>query len=204
MTRGLKPKDMVIDFLNTAFLIILIALCIFFFIVEDYFFVAAQMGKAVFASALMGIVFLLKFKVEKNKINHLKQYEALGEVAVYFTNIDIYKNLFLSIAAVLSIIVFALINGKIDSLSILYVMIISVIVGFWHFILFHRKDDNIQMYYATNGQVINDKLIMFLLPVIMMVLTVFKEGVNLLRILQILGVFSVLYLRHWLIFKKNK
>lgn len=204
MSARTKPKDLIIDFINTVFLIVLGVVTFVLFIVKDYLFVVATIGRAVFASSLLGLIFFLQYKIESKKIEHNKKYELTDEVAVYFSKADIYKSSILSIFTVLSIISFAQINGKIDSLSVLYVMIISVILIIWHITLFKRKGDGVQMYYATNKQMINDKLAVFMMPFIMMILTIFNEGVNMLRVLQILTVFGILYIKHYLIFKKKK
>lgn len=194
---------MIIDFINTFFLIALGALTFYLVVARDYFFMALEVGRAVFTLLICALVFSLQYKAYTRKIEYHEKNNALDDVAAYFSRSDIYKSLFLNILAVSSIIVLALINGVIDSLSVLYVMIVSVIIGFWHIALFKRKGDGVQMYYATYKQKINGKLIVFAIPLIMAILTVFKKDINLLRVLQILLVFGILYLRHYLIFRRR-
>lgn len=204
MNKKLQAKDLVIDFLNTTFLLALIGFCVFYFIVKDYFFTAAVVARAVFATAIMGIVFLIKFKQEQVKVRHFKKYESLDEVAVYFSRYDHYLSLIFNVAAVLSIVVLALIDGRIDQLTIVYVILNSLILSLWQLVIFRKKGESAQKYYATNAEKINDQLVIYLNPVLMMGLTIVGEGVNLLRVLQIFTIFILMFMRHQIIFKAKK
>ena len=163
-------------------------------------FAANLIMQAMAVTAFMAVIFLVKIKQARMRRNSLKKREKLNEIAVVFGKYDNQKDIGMIMLTVVAILSLSVIDGKVDSLTVLYVILNIFVLGLWHMVLFRQRTNGEQKFFATYSQLINDSLITFAIPVIMMCLTIFKEGFNTLRLYQALLVFIVLYIRHWILF----
>lgn len=199
-----KPKEMIFDFLQTVFTLLLIAFCVYYFIVEGKFFTSSEALKSLFTIALFGFMFLFKLKKEKIEAQRQKDKAAWDEIALVFTRSEYAQNVFWGLASVFSLLCLAWLDGAVDKLSVLYFLCVSGILAGWHFWLFRRRYDCSLQRYATNIQVVYDRLVVYFMPVLMSVMAWGGGGIDILRILQIFSVFIILYIRHHIVFKRSK
>ncbi|MBU4216910.1 hypothetical protein L6270_03725 [Candidatus Parcubacteria bacterium] len=165
----MNAKDVLIDFLNYAFLIVVVIFFITFFIVGDRFETFTAILKSLVPLAIFSIFFIFFFKhkrklKKKNNINNDNNSDT-NEIVVYVTVKEKRKD----IAAVLLVAVvnaaLPIAMGKFLRDDLIQVFFIFIAMTLWHLFLL-RNDGNNNSIGLTLNKIINDEIIIFLFPII--------------------------------------
>ncbi len=135
----MNAKDMIIDFINDIFAIILIGLCIMFFIIGDRFEAFGQFMKALFPLAVFVIIFLVKFRINRMQLKK-RENENNPEIVLRITYVD--KLIFDVLIYLLPIIIVGIAfiaNKQITLVDIFQAIAAFLIMYFWQRILFKKE-----------------------------------------------------------------
>jgi len=193
---NLKAKEMLADFLDTAFLLFLISFCVFYFIVGDHFDVAQKIAKAAFAFSWVGVIFMLKFKFAKVHIRKLVREGRENEIVAYYDKTDRLKDLLLILSYPILIIVIGLWKNNLDDVDVFQAIMIFFVAYFWHFNLFSPKEEVTRIMYATNLDKLKDEIFTFFLPFFIIIIAFSRGEVNDSDIVQALLIFFISYVKH--------
>lgn len=200
----IRAKDMFFDFLDTVFYIALILFFVFYIFLGGHFALAQQIIKTSMIIAVFIIMALINLRVERAK---KAKYEADGmieDICNYIEKKDLIKDQFVVIAISLSTPIIASFFSKVDRIDILQAMFVFLSVNIWHFYLFRIRDSAAQIRYVTFGDEIADRILVTTLPILMLSLTLFNEGADIIDYAQAALVFGILYLWHKHIFRSKK
>jgi len=135
----MSPKDLILDFINLVFMVILIAFCILYFVAGDHFFVFSLFMKSMIPLAFFGIIFLIQLKITRDEIKVRKKEDK--------TELVLYLNIFHKLAS--DIIVFCTpillgffiyeVRGSLDAIDIILLSIMFLIMFFWQKYLFSKE-----------------------------------------------------------------
>lgn len=193
---NLKAKDMLVDFLDTAFLLFMISFCVFYFIVGNHFDVAQKIVKAAFAFSWVGVIFMLKFKFAKVHIRKIIGEGRENEIVAYFDKTDRLKDLLLIIVYPVSIIALGLWKESLNDVDVFQALIIFLVAYFWHFNLFSPREDVTRLMYATNMDKLKDEIFTFFLPFFIIIIAFSRGEVDNIDIIQALLIFLISYIKH--------
>ena len=135
----MSAKDLIIDFVNTVFIIVLIGFFILFFVAGDCF---EQFGKfmgSLVPFAFFGIVFLVALKINRG---HLKKRKREGnlDVILYLTYFHkLISDAFVCLLPIIIIAIPMLANGYVSSIDILQATIAFLVMYFWQKFLFKKE-----------------------------------------------------------------
>jgi predicted Na+-dependent transporter len=134
----MSPRDLILDFLNLIFLILLIVFCIFYFITGDNFAVFSLFLKSMVPLAFFGILFLVQLKITRNKIKEMKS-EDKTELVLY---LNVFDKLISDIVVFCTPILMGLLiyqsKGFLEIIDIIFLSIIFLIMFFWQKYLFSK------------------------------------------------------------------
>jgi hypothetical protein len=135
----MSAKDLLIDFINFIFLIIIIGLTIIYFIAGDNFAFFKTLMESLMPFGGLGILFLinLKFWRERSK---KKEREGNLDLTLHLTFFDKLKSdLFLFLLPVCFLLVAFIVNGKVGLIDNIEAGIIFAIAYFWQKWLFSKE-----------------------------------------------------------------
>lgn len=194
--NNLKAKEMMLDFIDTVFLLLLISFCVFYFIVGDNFAAAQKIVKAAFAFSWVGVIFVLKFKFSKVHFRKLSVESRLGEIVSYFDRIDRIKDLLLILTIPFVLMGIALWDKSLNAIDLEQSFFVFLLIYISHFILFRKKDDVSRLAYATNLDKLKDEVFVFFLPFFIILIAFANGVVDNLDVVQAFLVFALTYFRH--------
>lgn len=130
---------MIIDFINDIFAIILICLCIMFFVVGDRFEGFGQFMKALFPLAVFVIIFLIKLRMNRMRLKKRKRENNIG-IVLYITYFD--KLIFDVLIYLLPIIIVGIafiVNKQITLVDIFQAVAAFLLMYLWQKRLFKKE-----------------------------------------------------------------
>jgi hypothetical protein len=199
----LKAKDMMIDFLNYAFLLALVSFCIIFFAVGDRFTTFYEFLKMLVPFSLFGIFFLVFLKIKRNDIRQLRVEETLEEIVIYLTRADIIKDRIIIIFLASFIIITDYFTASQLSIGVLQSFIFLLAMLIWRIIIFRKREDTTGVVSLTNFDAIKDEIYINTLPVILLLISISGGEVNSYDILEAVLIFITLNFWHKILFKKS-
>lgn len=88
----MSPKDLIIDFINVVFLIVLVAFTVFYFIAGDRFGVFIEIMKSLAPLSFFAIMFLAVMKIRRSQLKRAKkQGEENTQIIIRLTIFDRMK-----------------------------------------------------------------------------------------------------------------
>ncbi len=199
----MKAKDMIIDFINYAFLLALMTFLIIYFIAGDRFFLFTRLLKSLLPLSLFGIILLIKIKMSRNSIKKGEVDNDLDETIAYIIKKDIIKDLIIIAIMPIIIIMIALLDISINFNDIFQAILIFIIMLLWHIVLFKKKEDMNHLVYITNLDIIKDEVVIFLMPVLIIAIALMKKNIDIIDIMQALFPFIIFYVWHKRLFRKS-
>lgn len=133
----MRAKEMIIDFLNYIFLLLLIIFCITYFIVGDRIKIMAEFMKMLIPFAYFGIALLIKMKFSRSDLYKRKKEDNL-EIVLNLSYYDKIKDELIVFLLPVIILFLAFFNGKIDLVDILQASCSFIIMYLWHMALFKK------------------------------------------------------------------
>ncbi len=193
-----KAWDMFSSFLDTVFLVFLIAFFVYFFIVLGNFDIATKIVQAAMLFSWVGLIFIVKWKAIKLKLRKLNKDGYLDEIIVYFTIMDRLKDLFFIFIIPLFMFLLAYFLGDdgveyTDWWQIIYVFIVFLT---WHLILFRKRRVFNDLRCAVSKDKLRDELVVYFMPVLIFGIAFLHGYIDNIDLLQTLAVLIVGIYRH--------
>jgi len=135
----MSPKDLIIDFLNLIFMVVLVGFCIFYFIVGDRFAVFALIMKSMVPLAFFGIIFLIKLKITRREIR--KRTSENNTDLVLYLNVmhKLTSDIIVFGAPILLGLLIYKIRGSLDLADVMTLIMVFLIMFFWQRYLFNKE-----------------------------------------------------------------
>lgn len=135
----MNAKNLIIEFINMIFMIVLILFCVIYFLAFDRFAAFTQIMESLMPIAVFGILFLIKMKLNRRVLKKRKNEDNL-EIVLYLNYFDKFKTDILTYLMPMAIIFVAfIINKNVDSVDILQAIIAFLLFYFWQKILFKKE-----------------------------------------------------------------
>jgi len=197
----MSAKDMIIDFVNTVFIIVLSIFCFFYFIIFDNMDVAKQIVKTAMVFSVFGMIFLIKMKIERIKIKKIKKEFNLDKIILYLSKLDLIKDIIVILLLSFIVFIIAFIEGSYNSVDTCQIFFILVYLLSWHFILFRKKDNTEKLIIITNLDEYFDNFVIFVMPILFFLIPLFLKSIDIIDIFQVCIVFIILYFWRKILFK---
>ena len=201
MMNKMSAKDMIIDFVNTVFIIVLSIFCFFYFIIFDNMDVAKQIVKTAMVFSVFGMIFLIKMKIERIKIKKIKKEFNLDKIILYLSKLDLIKDIIVILLLSFIVFIIAFIEGSYNSVDTCQIFFILVYLLSWHFILFRKKDNTEKLIIITNLDEYFDNFVIFVMPILFFLIPLFLKSIDIIDIFQVCILFVILYLWRKILFK---
>ena len=182
----MKAKDMIFDFLETLFLIVLISFIVFYFIVGDRLGLAEDIIKIVLPFAIFGILFLSKLKYSRHELKRLNRENTAEEAVIYPTAALVKWDARVIIIISLIILLIPFFNKTLSIIDALQVFLFGGIMYVWHRHLFFSKGSKIPDKAISRAQMNKDEMLIFSLPIIVLIPCLLARDLNTLDIIQAL------------------
>lgn len=134
----MSAKDLILDFLNLVFLILLIVFCIFYFISGDHLSDFSLFLQSMVPLAFFGILFLIQLKIIRREIREKKN-EQNTEIVLY---LNVFHKLFSDIVVFCTPILLGLViyqaNGILGATDIIILSVLFLIMFSWQKYLFSK------------------------------------------------------------------
>lgn len=198
----MNGKDIFIDFLNYAFLIVIIILCLIFFVVGDRFETFTVILKSMMPLAFFASIFI--FFLKRKRKQKLKKGDNLDEVVIFLTKADKRKDIVVIILLFLVIFTLSYLSSDFLISDVVQVLFIFLVMASWHYILF-KKNSYENHISITVKKILNDEIIISLLPIMFYVpMYFFGTYPNIKDVFQSLILFIVMYSWHYIFFEKGR
>ncbi len=201
--NDVKPKEMIFDFLNTVFLLALIAFLVFYFIARDNWGVAEKIAKNAMNLSIFGILFLIKLKTIRIKLKRKKEEESFDDIVVYFNRSDKIKSLFAILIISILMSLSSFFWGVDLKTSLSQIIVISLILYIWHIFLFRKRGSVAIRSYAIVLDSIVDSILIYFSPVLVLSISWFLSCYSPIDMFNALAILGILYLRHKILFLLN-
>jgi hypothetical protein len=131
-------KDLIIDFINFIFIIILISFCIVYFIVGDRMGMIVKLLQSLVPIAMFGILLLTKLKLNRMTLKKRIR-EDRTEIILNLTYMDKIIGDLIIFSMPIIIIGISIFAGKTDTADIVQAAAAFLIVYFWQTNLFKKE-----------------------------------------------------------------
>lgn len=135
----MSAKDLFFDFIYLVFLLLLVGFCIFFFIAGDRFKTFTVLLKSLMPLAIVGIIFIIKIKINRRELKKRKSEENL-EIILHLTFMDkMYSDILNYSAPIAILIIPIIIQRRVDIIDIFQALATFAIFYFWQKKLFSKE-----------------------------------------------------------------
>jgi len=201
MSKGYSARFIFFDFIETVLIILLVAFLLFYFILGDRMSFAGQIVKMLVPFSFFGVLFIFKLKISRRLLRKVKGSGSSGDVVIYFTNKDKFKDLGVIIIIFLLLLMIPWFIDKTlyieDNIQIASIV---VVLYLWHRYLFrNRVGDGIEMYLNKIGLVF-DGIVNYLLPLIIVLISISFLNLDVIDIIQSLITFFIFFIWHKVLF----
>ena len=201
--NDVKPKEMFFDFLNTVFLLALIAFLVFYFIAKNNWGMAEKIAKNAMNLSVLGVLLLIKLKTIRIKFKNRKEEESFDDIVVYFDRFDKIKS-FLAILAILILMSLGSFFWGVDlKTSLTQIIIVFLVSYLWHIFLFRKRGSVAIRLYAIILDEIIDSILIYFSPVLVLSVSWLFSCYSSIDMFNALAVLGILYIRHKILFVLN-
>lgn len=198
--RGFR---VLIDFLNFAFFLGLVIFIILYIVVGDRIDIFTKIAKMLIPVSYFMAMFLLALRSDEEKFEKFRKEDKLDEIVKYLGRVDSVKDIVVIIILSVVIVFLGMIEG-INSIDIVQALTCLVILNLWHVIIFRKKEDLAGLQYMTNFDVMKDRVIIFLLPLIVLAIPFSSGEVGTVDIVQAIVALAIMYAWRKLMLKKDE
>jgi hypothetical protein len=198
----MKGFNVLIDFFNYIFLLLLVSFIIIYIIVGDRISIFTNIIKTIIPLSYFLAMFLLAIKIDRNKYEKIRKEDKLDEVVIYFDRIDNIKDIVVTLILPVVVIFIAMID-KINIIDIFQAVSSFSLMYFWHLVIFMKRDDMGGIKFMTNFDVLKDRVVIFLLPIVIISIPLTQKFIDNLDIFQALSVFVIMWLWRKILLFKN-
>jgi hypothetical protein len=179
-----------IEFINTAFLVGLIAFMVFYVILGDRMTIFQEFMRTLMPVVCALIPFLVTVKVSKVKLRKFEQDGQLDSAYSYLSDDDQRHDLYVVSALPAVLIGLSLFDGAVTLEDAVQAGSVTVIAFLWHRFLFAWRHGRSEFTYRDK---LWDDIISFALPVMVMAVAVMAASVDRLDVYQTVVVFGMQY-----------
>ncbi|RLC36431.1 hypothetical protein DRH27_05235 [Candidatus Falkowbacteria bacterium] len=191
---------MFFEFLETAFIIILISFVVVYIILGDRLDLARKIVVGVLPLTYFSIFFLNKQRVYRKKIKKaLKQELNLEQIICSVREIDKRRDKICIILSEIVILGLALYGGGILIDDMAQALLVLLIMILRYLFLFTNKDKT-EKEYLTIKDKHRDEFINYILPILMILIALFGKSADVIDTVQALAVFMIIYIWHNFLF----
>lgn len=198
----MTAKDLMIDFINYLFLILLSVFFLFYVVFGNRFEIFKEIMQMLLPFSIFGILFLVVLRVRISNIKKYKKACIDEEVIVYFTAYDRSKDLIVRFGLPFIILFLPSLESQLNAVDISQALLIFIMNMAWHRILLRPKADGGEIFSLTRLDRIKDELFIYFLPLVVIATAALNKEVNTIDILQALAAFAVPLSWHLILFKK--
>lgn len=199
--RGFR---VLIDFLNFAFFLGLVIFIILYIVVGDRIDIFTKIAKMLIPVSYFMAMFLLALRSDEEKFEKFRKEDKLDEIVKYLDRVDSIKDIVVIIILSVVIVFLGMIEG-INSIDVVQALTCLVILNLWHVIIFRKKEDLAGLQYMTNFDVMKDRVVIFLLPLIVLAIPFSSSGgVETVDIVQAIVSLAIMYGWRKLMLKKDE
>ena len=193
---------MIIEFVNTVFLIILIYFSLFYYILgnalgEFYGMLKFIAPLALFASPLVYI-----FRERRPQYKKLKKEDTLNEVINYIAHTDIILDRIIIITLPLILLGISIYNFYFGAVDLIQAFVVILILLGRHLMLFFKRENTERIMQITNFDKLKDEIVLFSLPLIIMSVGAGLRSINTIDYFQAVTAFVIMYVWHKYLFKE--
>ena len=135
----MSAKDLIIEFLNTVFIIIIIGFFIVFFVAGDRFEQFGKFMESLVPFAVFGILFLVKFSANRYQLKKRTREDNL-DIVLYLTySHKLISDIVVYLLPVAIIAIPMMANGRVDFIDILQAAAALLMIYFWQRFLFKKE-----------------------------------------------------------------
>ena len=189
----MKAKDMMFDFVETLFLILLITFIVFYFIVGNRLGLAEDIIKTVIPFAIFGILFLSKLKYSRHELRRLDRESTAEEAVIYPTAILVKWNIRVIIIISFIILLIPFFNKTLSIIDALQAFVFGGPMYVWHRYLFFSKGSKSPDKAISRAQMNKDEMLIFSLPIIVLLPPLLARDLNTLDIIQALAAIGLMF-----------
>lgn len=200
----IKAKDMVLDFIQYIFLIVVSVFFFFYFFIGGRMEMAQKIVRAFMFISIFGALFIIQNKLNSQKRKKLKEEQRLDEIIAYLTNKDKLKDLIVVSVLPVLLYVIALINGYTTPVDIIQAITVFFISLALRAFLFRERSERVGIKYVTNFDITINLIVVFSLPIVVIVLSFFDGGADIIDIIQAGVIFIAMYYWHKYLFRRKE
>lgn len=198
--RGFR---VLIDFLNFAFFLGLVIFIILYIVVGDRIDIFTKIAKMLIPVSYFMAMFLLALRSDEEKFEKFRKEDKLDEIVKYLDRVDSVKDIVVIIILSVVIVFLGMIEG-VNPIDIVQALTCLVILNLWHVIIFRKKEDLAGLQYMTNFDVMKDRVVIFLLPLIVLAIPFSSGEVGTVDIVQAIVSLAIMYGWRKLMLKKDE
>jgi hypothetical protein len=131
-------KNLLMDFLNFVLFLIIISLCIVYFIVGDRLDTFTEMLKSLIPVGIFGLLFLVKL-IKSRKDNKVKEEEGNIDIVIYLTTKDKFVNDIIIFSIPIIILLIAFFGDQINKIDIFQALVAFLMIFGWSAYIFKNK-----------------------------------------------------------------
>lgn len=200
----MKAREMIFDFLNDSFLLVISLFFFFYFFLGGRLEQASALVKMFIPLAIFLLFLLIKTKFNARRYRKYKNEFNLDQKVCYLTDSDKIKDAVVVLSLPAVMLGFTALDKYVDIIDILQASAVFIVSYAWHLKIFRPKDEYGELVYITNSDKIKDEVIIFLLPVIVIAITLLFGRIDLVDNFQAVSVFVVMHFWRLILFKNRK
>jgi hypothetical protein len=198
----MKAREIFFEFLDTVLTSIIIAFIVFYFIVGQHFDVAVFIVKTVTPFSVFGLIFIVKFKLNKRQMKRMSVEMSLDEPFVFLARSDNFKDWLAIGILFLVILAIPFFDGSLGAIDFIQALVVLIISGFWHIFLFKNKEKG-DLIPVTQFTRLKDEVIIVFIPVAVLMISLWARDLNLLDSLQAVVAGGGMYIWHQYLFNQR-
>lgn len=201
----MNAKDVLIDFLNYAFLIAVVVFCVIYFTVGDRFETFSNVLRSLAPLAFFSVlfVFFYKYKMGQRRKGAMNDRNSRDEIVVYLKSIDRTKDIAMIVVISVVNILLSFIMTGFNMDNLIQILVIFIIMALWSWFLL-KGDGYNEFISLTLGKIINDEVLIFIYPIIFYTSAYVMGRVpGIVDIFQSLILLLFMYFWHYVLFEKK-
>lgn len=200
----MSARDLIIDFINYAFLLLLTGFCITYFVIGDRFAMFGEFLKMVLPISLFGIFFLIKLKFKRKIINKIADGKERNEIIGYFSREDKFKDNIIVTALPFIVLLISFFEKNLDFIDLTQALLAYLYVRLWHNYLFRAEEESSQTIYLRRSDKEKDEIAIYFLPVFICGIAMIKSELNMIiDFVQALTCFVLMISWHYVLFQEK-
>jgi hypothetical protein len=198
----MTAKDLMIDFLNYLFLILLSIFFLFYVVFGNRLEIFKEIMQVLLPFSIFGILFLVVLKVRLSNIKRYKKTDIADEIIVYFTDHDRGKDLLVRFGLPFVMLFLPSLDSRLDAVDIAQALLMFIMNMAWHRLLLRPKSEAGVVACLTRLDRVKDELFIYFLPLVVIAIAALNQHVDTVDILQALSAFAVPLSWHLILFKR--